>query len=112
MWGGGSADPLDPPLVPPLVPDLDFNITWVLPVDPGSTYFVRVHFCDIVCTSLNTLLFNLYINSKNAYSDLDLSSLTRSLDVSFYKDFSCKSSDFLRFYSASIEEIILIWRII
>ncbi|KAD4385980.1 hypothetical protein E3N88_26149 [Mikania micrantha] len=75
------------------VADIDFNITWVLPVDPNFTYLVRVHFCDIVSTSLNTLVFNLYINSENAYPDLELSSLTGSLDVPFYKDFVCNSSD-------------------
>lgn len=74
------------------VADLDFNITWVLPVDPDFTYFVRVHFCDIVSTSLNTLVFNFYINAENAVPDLDLSSLTGNLDVPVYKDFVCNST--------------------
>ncbi|CAH1428635.1 unnamed protein product [Lactuca virosa] len=74
------------------VANLDFNITWVLPVDPDFTYFVRLHFCDIVSTSLNTLVFNLYINSETAFADLDLSSLTGNLDVPAYKDFICNSS--------------------
>ncbi|KAI3673705.1 hypothetical protein L6452_39833 [Arctium lappa] len=74
------------------VADLDFNITWVLPVDPDFTYFVRVHFCDIVSTSLNTLVFNLYVNGESAYASLDLSSLTGNLDMPVYKDFVCNSS--------------------
>ncbi|XP_023730375.1 receptor-like protein kinase THESEUS 1 [Lactuca sativa] len=74
------------------VANLDFNITWVLPVDPDFTYFVRLHFCDIVSTSLYTLVFNLYINSETAFTDLDLSSLTGNLDVPAYKDFICNSS--------------------
>ncbi|KAF5794384.1 putative Malectin-like domain-containing protein [Helianthus annuus] len=41
--------------------------------DPDFAYFVRVHFCDIVSKSSNTLVFNLYINSDIAYGDLDLS---------------------------------------
>nr|XP_043607301.1 receptor-like protein kinase THESEUS 1 [Erigeron canadensis] len=75
------------------VADLDFNITWVLPVDPDFTYFIRAHFCDIMSPSLNTLVFNFYINAENAYLDLDLSSLTGNLDVPFYKDFVCNSSN-------------------
>ncbi|CAH1444505.1 unnamed protein product [Lactuca virosa] len=75
------------------VANLNFNITWVLPVDPDFTYFVRVHFCDIVSTSLDTLVFNLYINSDNAFSDLDLSSFTGNLDVPVYKDFVTVSTD-------------------
>ncbi|KAK9072320.1 hypothetical protein SSX86_008753 [Deinandra increscens subsp. villosa] len=84
------------------VADLDFNITWVLPVDPDFTYFVRVHFCDIVSTSLNTLVFNVFINSENAYPDLDLSTLTGNLDVPVYKDFVCNSSDSLGTLTVSI----------
>ncbi|KAJ0539832.1 putative protein kinase RLK-Pelle-CrRLK1L-1 family [Helianthus annuus] len=68
------------------VANLDFNITWVLPVDPDFTYFVRAHFCDIVSTSLN---------SENAYPDLDLSTLTGNLNVPVYKDFVCNSSNYL-----------------
>ncbi|KAL7584175.1 hypothetical protein Lser_V15G45286 [Lactuca serriola] len=75
------------------VANLNFNITWVLPVDPDFMYFVRVHFCDIVSTSLDTLVFNLYINSDNAFSDLDLSSFTGNLDVPVYKDFVTVSTD-------------------
>lgn len=84
------------------VADLDFNITWVLPVDPEFTYFVRAHFCDIVSTSLNTLVFNLFINSEDAYPDLDLSSLTGYLDVPVYKDFVCNLSKGLSTLSVSI----------
>ncbi|KAM0043807.1 putative protein kinase RLK-Pelle-CrRLK1L-1 family [Helianthus debilis subsp. tardiflorus] len=84
------------------VANLNFNFTWVLPVDPDFTYFVRVHFCDIVSTSLNTLVFNLFINSENAYPDIDLSTLTGNLDVPVYKDFLCNSSDNLSTLTVSI----------
>ncbi|KAM0031234.1 putative non-specific serine/threonine protein kinase [Helianthus debilis subsp. tardiflorus] len=84
------------------VANLDFNITWVLPVDPDFTYFVRAHFFDIVSTSLNTLVFNLFINSENAYPDIDLSTLIGNLDVPVYKDFVCNSSDNLSTLTVSI----------
>ncbi|KAI8008583.1 Receptor-like protein kinase THESEUS 1 [Camellia lanceoleosa] len=69
------------------VNNMNFNITWVLPVDPNSTYFVRVHFCDIVGKSMYDLLFNLYINSDIALGSLDLSTDTGGLSVPVYKDF-------------------------
>ncbi|CAK9160208.1 unnamed protein product [Ilex paraguariensis] len=69
------------------VPNVNFNITWVFLVDPNFTYFVRVHFCDIVSKSLNNLVFNVYINSDIALGSLDLSSVAGNLNVPYYKDF-------------------------
>ncbi|KAL0001122.1 hypothetical protein SO802_014903 [Lithocarpus litseifolius] len=74
------------------VPVVNFNITWVFSVDRNFTYFVRVHFCDIVSMSLNTLVFNLFINDDSAYPSLDLSSITNDLSVPYYKDFVSNSS--------------------
>ncbi|XP_061367198.1 receptor-like protein kinase THESEUS 1 [Gastrolobium bilobum] len=70
----------------PNVNDPNFNITWVFPVDPNFSYFIRVHFCDIMSKSLNTLVFNLFINSDIALGSLDLSSITNDLSVPYYKD--------------------------
>lgn len=74
------------------VADSNFNITWVFNVDPDFTYFIRVHFCDIISKTMNTLVFNLYINS-DAWASVDLSSFTGGLSVPFYKDFVANSSD-------------------
>ncbi|CAI9773487.1 unnamed protein product [Fraxinus pennsylvanica] len=74
------------------VVSVNFNITWVLPVDPNFTYFVRVHFCDIVSKSMNSLVFNLYINTDSAFGGLDLSNLAGNLDVPVYKDFVSNNS--------------------
>ncbi|OVA20192.1 Protein kinase domain [Macleaya cordata] len=74
------------------VANLDFNITWVFPVDPNFTYFVRLHFCDIVSLSMNSLVFNLFVNSDIAVGSLDLSSLTGGLAIPYYKDIISNSS--------------------
>ncbi|GMH24301.1 hypothetical protein Nepgr_026144 [Nepenthes gracilis] len=74
------------------VADENFNITWVFNVEPNFMYFIRVHFCDIISKALNTLVFNMYINSDVAWQSLDLSSLTNGLDVPLYKDFVSNSS--------------------
>ncbi|XP_021726046.1 receptor-like protein kinase THESEUS 1 [Chenopodium quinoa] len=76
----------------PNVANSNFNMTWVFNVDPDFTYFIRVHFCDVVSQSLNSLVFNLYINS-DVWASVDLSSLTGGLDVPYYKDFAANSSD-------------------
>lgn len=73
-------------------PVSNFNITWVFTVDPNFTYFVRVHFCDIVSNSMNNLVFNLFINSDIALGSLDLSALTGDVAVPYYKDFVSNSS--------------------
>ncbi|XP_077243270.1 protein kinase family protein [Tasmannia lanceolata] len=74
------------------VPNLNFNITWVFPVDPSFRYFIRLHFCDIVSKALNDLVFNVYINSDIALGSLDLSSRTGFLAMPYYKDFVSNSS--------------------
>lgn len=72
------------------VANMNFNITWVLQVDPNFSYFLRVHFCDIVSKSLNSLIFNLYINTDSALGSLDLSNVAGDLDVPYYRDFIAK----------------------
>ncbi|KAI4333715.1 hypothetical protein L6164_018488 [Bauhinia variegata] len=74
------------------VPNTNFNVTWVFPVDPSFNYFIRVHFCDIMSESLNSLVFNLYINADIALRSLDLSTLTGGLAVPYYKDFVSNAS--------------------
>ncbi|KAK9085142.1 hypothetical protein Sjap_025553 [Stephania japonica] len=74
------------------VPDSNFNVTWVFPVDSSFTYFVRLHFCDIVSKALNNMVFNVYINTNIAIGSLDLSGITGSLAAPYYKDFIANSS--------------------
>lgn len=75
------------------VTDLNFNMTWVLSVDPSFVYLIRLHFCDIVSKALNTLVFNVYVNSDIAIASLDLSSLKGELSMPYYKDFVSNSSN-------------------
>ncbi|XP_027171334.1 receptor-like protein kinase THESEUS 1 [Coffea eugenioides] len=75
------------------VPDDNFNITWVFKVDPTFMYLIRLHFCDIVSTSMNTLVFNIFINTDLASGSLDLSNLAGDLDVPYYRDFVANSSN-------------------
>ncbi|XAR54034.1 Non-specific serine/threonine protein kinase [Bertholletia excelsa] len=68
------------------VPQL--NMTWGFPVTTGYKYLVRTHFCDIASISLGLLYFNVYVNEKLAYENLDLSEKTNwALSSPFYADF-------------------------
>ncbi|EOA22606.1 hypothetical protein CARUB_v10003273mg [Capsella rubella] len=70
-----------------------FNISWGFPVDSKrDLHLVRLHFCDIVSTSLNQLYFNVFINDHLAYKDVDLSTLTFHVLASpLYIDFVAES---------------------
>ncbi|KAK1422309.1 hypothetical protein QVD17_25333 [Tagetes erecta] len=70
----------------------NFNLTWEMKVDPGFDYLIRLHFCDIVSASLNSLYFNVYVNGFSAVSGLDLSTLTSDLAMAYYKDFVVNAS--------------------
>ncbi|XP_078436390.1 putative receptor-like protein kinase At4g39110 [Wolffia australiana] len=70
----------------------NFNITWLLNVDPSFGYLVRLHFCDIVSKSLNSLYFNVYLNERVAVAALDLSTAAGELAGAFYRDFLLNAS--------------------
>lgn len=64
------------------------NITLVFSVIGGYKYLVRMHFCDIASISIGMLYFNVYVNGKLAYENLDLSLITNYMLASpFYADF-------------------------
>ncbi|KFK27687.1 hypothetical protein AALP_AA8G415600 [Arabis alpina] len=70
-----------------------FNISWGFPVGSKPVlHLVRLHFCDIVSTSLNQLYFNVFINDYLAFRDVDLSGLTFHVLASpLYIDFVAES---------------------
>ncbi|CAA3013767.1 probable receptor-like protein kinase At5g24010 [Olea europaea var. sylvestris] len=73
-----------------------FNVTWDFPVRSSvdNMHLVRLHFCDIVSASLNTLYFNVYVNGITAYKDLDLSVLAFHVLASpYYIDFVAINAD-------------------
>lgn len=76
-------------------PNSNFNVTWGFPVDPGFQYFIRFHFCDIVSTAANQLVFSIYADSWDVYQDLELSSkiFGSSLATPFFMDYVIPSTD-------------------
>ncbi|CAA3021567.1 receptor kinase HERK 1 [Olea europaea subsp. europaea] len=75
-------------------PNSNFNVTWAFSVDPGFQYLIRLHFCDIVSTAANQLVFNVYIDSFLVAQDLELSTKTNGqLATAYYMDFVTTSFD-------------------
>ncbi|RDX80131.1 putative receptor-like protein kinase, partial [Mucuna pruriens] len=69
-----------------------FNLSWRVNVERSYSYLIRMHFCDIVSSSLNQLYFNVYINAIEGVAALDLSSQTKALATAFYQDFVLSAS--------------------
>ncbi|KAG9128781.1 hypothetical protein Leryth_009544 [Lithospermum erythrorhizon] len=76
-------------------PNSNFNVTWEFPVDPDFQYFVRFHFCDIVSTSANQLVFSIYADSWDVYKDLELSSKVfgNNLATPYFMDYVIPSTN-------------------
>ncbi|RZC50331.1 hypothetical protein C5167_018755 [Papaver somniferum] len=84
------------------IPNANFNITWRLPVNPGTSdkYLIRMHFCDFM--GLPQLYFDVYLNGNSAVQNLDLSAETApGLAVPYYIDFVV-DSDHLDSVHASV----------
>ncbi|TQD68955.1 hypothetical protein C1H46_045512 [Malus baccata] len=70
------------------------NMTWVFAAVGGYKYLVRLHFCDIASISIGLLYFNVYVNGKLAYENLDLSMAANYMLASpFYADFVVDGED-------------------
>ncbi|KAK9051662.1 hypothetical protein SSX86_028290 [Deinandra increscens subsp. villosa] len=48
------------------------NNTWSFNVNPGFSYFVRFHFCDIIERPPSELVLNIYLNSMSVAKDLNI----------------------------------------
>ncbi|KAK1272296.1 Receptor-like protein kinase FERONIA [Acorus gramineus] len=66
--------------------NLNYNLTWIVTVDPGFYYLVRLHFCEIVypITNFNMLVFNILINNMTAFQSFENG---WGIDVPVYLDF-------------------------
>lgn len=69
-----------------------FNISWVFSVDPEFIYVIRLHFCEIVYSSVGERIFNVYLQNQTAYASLDLVHLKVAADTVYYRDFTVNTS--------------------
>ncbi|KAK1284213.1 Receptor-like protein kinase FERONIA [Acorus calamus] len=71
--------------------NLNYNLTWIVTVDAGFYYLVRLHFCEIAypVTKVNMRVFDIFINNMTAVQGFDVIAYTNQagLGVPIYLDF-------------------------
>ncbi|KAK9067162.1 hypothetical protein SSX86_014487 [Deinandra increscens subsp. villosa] len=66
-----------------------YNLTWILPVDSGFYYKLRLHFCNIIpqYTKRGQAVFTIFINNQTAEKEIDLFYLTQGTGYPVFKDY-------------------------
>ncbi|KAM0033452.1 putative protein kinase RLK-Pelle-CrRLK1L-1 family [Helianthus debilis subsp. tardiflorus] len=66
-----------------------YNLTWILRVDSGFYYKLRLHFCNIIpqYTKQGEVIFQIFINNQTADDEIDLFHLTKGSGYPVIKDY-------------------------
>ncbi|XAR51639.1 Non-specific serine/threonine protein kinase [Bertholletia excelsa] len=73
-------------------PDTGYNLTWNSPIDPGFSYMVRLHFCEIVyfINKTGDRVFQIYMANQTAEADFDVIARTgnNGNGIPIYRDYT------------------------
>ncbi|KAM0039815.1 putative protein kinase RLK-Pelle-CrRLK1L-1 family [Helianthus debilis subsp. tardiflorus] len=66
-----------------------YNLTWLLPVDSGFYYMLRLHFCNIIpqYTKKGQVVFKIFINNRTADEEVDLFYMTQGSGYPVFLDY-------------------------
>ncbi|KAI3676448.1 hypothetical protein L1987_86057 [Smallanthus sonchifolius] len=66
-----------------------YNLTWILPVDSGFYYMIRLHFCNIIpqYNKSGKVVFRIFINNQTAEEKADPFNWTEGSGYPVFKDY-------------------------
>ncbi|KAJ6860957.1 receptor-like protein kinase [Populus alba x Populus x berolinensis] len=69
--------------------NMNYNLTWIFPVDAGFLYLLRLHFCEtrMEFKNENQQVFLIFINNQTAQDDADVIHMSGGNGIPVYKDY-------------------------